>query len=104
MILKYSKPGQTKNQMKFNVDKCTILHFGRNNPNKIYKLYGEKLKNTECERDLGILIDNRLTFKHHLLCVRKKCFRLINIFFKLFHSNDGSFFVRLFEIYIRPVL
>ena len=48
------------NGMKFNVDK---LHCGRLNRNIDYKLYGQKIRVTESEKDLGVIINNDTKFK-----------------------------------------
>ena len=46
-------------QMKFNTDKCTVMHLGRNNMAIQYNiiLNDKKLKESESERDLGVIID-----------------------------------------------
>ena len=49
------------NGMKFNVDKCGVMHCGRLNRNIDYKLYGQKIHVTESEKDLG-----GITFLHIL--------------------------------------
>ena len=42
--------------MKFNVTKCKVMHFGRNNPRHSYVMHGTLLEKTGEERDLGVLI------------------------------------------------
>ena len=39
-------------QMKFNVNKCKVMHFGYNNPSKEYSMNDEVFIDTEEERDL----------------------------------------------------
>ena len=39
------------NGMKFNVDKCSVMHCGRLNRNIDYKLYGQNIRVTESEND-----------------------------------------------------
>ena len=43
--------------MKFNVDKCSVMHCGRLNRNIDYKLYGQKISVTESEKDLEVIIN-----------------------------------------------
>ena len=39
--------------MEFNISKCKVMHFGRNNPRHDYVMNGRLLEKTEEERDLG---------------------------------------------------
>ena len=41
-------------QMKFNVEKCGVLHIGENNPHHGYTLDGTQLKSVQKEKDLGV--------------------------------------------------
>ena len=47
-------------QILFNVDKCNVLHLGRNNPAREYTMFGKKLGVTEEEKHLGVLINKTL--------------------------------------------
>ena len=55
--------------IKFNGDKCKILHLGKNNPKYQYFIKeGEEvtvLKETKCEKDLGVNVDPELNFNDH---------------------------------------
>ena len=52
--------------LKFNKDKCKILHIGRNNPKHEYFIGPEfnksKLDATDLEKDLGIFVDSDFEF------------------------------------------
>lgn len=50
----------TKN-IKFNKRKCWILHLGRGNPGYTYSLGNEMLESSPIEKDLGVLVDSKLT-------------------------------------------
>jgi len=47
-------------QMLFNVGKCKVMHFGRNNPSNDYYMKSQKLEITDTEKDLGIVITSDL--------------------------------------------
>lgn len=47
-------------QMKFNVDKCKMMHLGKNNPDCAYTLMGSTLAVTTQERDRGVIAGSLL--------------------------------------------
>ena len=67
-VLEWAK----KWKMEFNVNKCKIMHLGYNNPMISYNMGGSNLEVTEEEKDLGVLIDNKLDFGNHIRCIAGK--------------------------------
>ena len=47
-------------QMLLNVTKCSVLHLGYNNQQKVYCMEGTQIKTTKKERDLGVFIQSDL--------------------------------------------
>ena len=43
-------------QMKFNEDKCKVIHMGRSNPRYDYEMNGLLLQSSNCEKDVGVYV------------------------------------------------
>ena len=94
--------------LKFNKDKCKVLHLGRNNPHHKYSIGEEDdrvvLETTDLEKDLGVHIDPNLDFKNHIKTIVKKASFLTYKILKNFTFRDSNIIVPLFKTLIRPIL
>ena len=52
-------------QMRFNVGKCKVLHLGSRNPRYDYNMGDLILEAATEEKDLGVIIDEKLKFDKH---------------------------------------
>jgi hypothetical protein len=60
--------------LRFHPEKCHVLKLGSKKSDAVYVMKGKrggedytvKLEESEVEKDLGVFVDNKLTFKEHV--------------------------------------
>ncbi|KAK4830472.1 hypothetical protein QYF61_011196 [Mycteria americana] len=60
--------GANKNLMKFSKDKYKVLHLGKHNPGLQHRLGSTQLGSNSVERDVGVLVDNKLNMSEACCC------------------------------------
>ncbi|RMC13226.1 hypothetical protein DUI87_10760 [Hirundo rustica rustica] len=61
-----------KSSLKFNKGKCRVPHLGRNNPSHQQRLGVDLLESSSVQKDLGALVDNKLSMSQQCVLVAKK--------------------------------
>ena len=90
--------------MTISIQKCSVQHFGVNNPKHRYRIGDHVLSETVTMKDLGFLIKNDLSFKEHTRKVSLSGQRMVSMLFRSFFSNDHKLLTNAFKCYIRPIL
>jgi len=91
-------------QMQFNVDKCSVIHLGNNNPCNEYKLCNKKLKNSDKEKDLGIIVDKTLKFSEQTNNAVNKANATLGMIKRNIVSRDKKVIIKLYKALVRPKL
>lgn len=66
-----------ENLVRFNKDKCKLLHLSWNNPRYVYKPEEELIEYSLAEKDLGILIDEKLNMSQQYVFAAQKAKRIV---------------------------
>jgi len=96
-------------QLRFNLDKCKVLHMGRCNLKPQYTMQDESgqthiLQETMEEKDLGIWMDNSLKFSVHAARAASKANQILGLIRRSFVHLDSPLMKKLYISMVRPHL
>jgi len=91
-----------RNSMKFNMGKCRVLHLGRSNLMHQYRLGADLLETSSVERDLGVLVDNRLTMSQQCALSAKKTNGILGCIRTSVASRSKELLLPLDSALVRP--
>ena len=99
--------------LSFHPEKCCYMRLGPSTTEPSYTMKdrdskGEvkrhTLAHTEAEKDLGVVIDKKLSFKNHVAQATAKANRTLGVIRRSFDFLTEKTFVQLYKAMVRPVL
>ena len=90
--------------MEFNIDKCHVMHIGKNNIKYDYEMNGKPLKKVSEEKDIGVITSDNLKPNKQCYESYRKATQVLSQITKAFHYRDRFVFKKLYLQYVRPHL
>jgi len=91
-------------QMKFNVEKCSVIHLGKDNTKNRYQIGKTNLKSSDKERDLGVTVDKTMKFSEQVNSAVGKANATLGMIRRNIACKNKSIITKLYKALVRPKL
>ncbi len=95
-------------RMRFHPEKCKVMHIGKEIEQFQYTMTANgnsvPLEYTDTEKDLGVIIDNSLSFEQHCETAINKANRILGVIRRSFKYIDKEVLLSLYKSLVRPHL
>ena len=91
-------------QLPLNVNKCKVIHYGKDNPIYTYKMGDTHLTADDREKDVGVIFDPSLEFRIHINTMIGKANSRVGIIKGSFTHLDSNNLKLLYKSLVRPIL
>lgn len=92
-------------KLPLSASKTKLLHLGKSKTARYnYMLGGTRIVSVDTLRDLGFIMDKKLTFTDHCEGIAKRAERIVYNIFKSLSIKSAPHFLIAYKSYVRPVL
>jgi len=91
-------------QLQISITKCRVLHMGRTNLRFDYEINNITLPTSCCVKELGIQINDTLSFSLQCSSMVSKARSRCALFLRFFVCRDPTLMINFFRVYVRPLM
>ena len=91
-------------QMKFNTDRCKVMHIGAHNLKEEYFMEGNKLEKISEEKDLEVMISRIFKVSKQCIKAAKKGNQILGLIKRTIICTKKEVVIRLYKSLVRPHL